>query len=743
MSGARDAVVYMGTRYISPAGAGDKSGSSLDNAAPIGALDAQIVKAGAGGEVLLIADAGTYNVAGTIGISHGGADGLPVTIRGVDHLGNTMAAQFNGTRPADWQAGDVAGNELFKMGSGANHLVFQDIDVSNVGTAFRASADIADIAIQHVDVDNARRFFEDLASSGTASINGLTIRDVAVTGFSREAIRLQYDTHGVLIENVRGDMAGEVGDDLPEGIHLDGTVHDVVIRDTTMANVQSVGSGSTYLNGDGFATERGVYGVRFENTVATGNSDGGYDLKSTDTVLVGAVASENARNYRLWGDITMSNSVGQNPVWRGGSAEQNQVWIAAGAHVTIADSAFTDAGSRTKVFSSEGALVLDGVQVVHASDSILMTSDTLLSLEGLSTLTESTVAPVGANSAGWSTDDRAVAAWIDGVIHGVSVDHFVGTTGNDHYFIDSSKDTITEAASGGIDHVTTTLAHYTLGANLENLTHIGPGDFAGTGNTLANIITGGFGHDTLLGLDGNDTLNGGGGDDSLQGGNGNDVLNGGDGNDALLGGWQADTLDGGSGDDRLIGDVNWLSTTGARDMLHGGDGNDLLFGDAETMSGTAHGGVDNLSGGNGNDVIYGDAMTMTGTSVGGGDTLYGNDGDDVLYGDGAIMAAGVVGGNDRIDGGTGNDVLIGGGGHDTLIGGAGADHFVFAPGSGKDDVLDFSSAQGDRIDLSGFGAAAAHFTTTLTADGLSIQVGDSTIVVHDVSVLHPYDLILM
>jgi len=106
----------MGTRYISPAGAGDKSGSSVENAAPIGALDAQIVKAGAGGEVLLIADAGTYNVAGIIPISHGGADGLPVTIRGIDHLGNTMAAQFSGTRPVDWQAGDAAGATVALVG---------------------------------------------------------------------------------------------------------------------------------------------------------------------------------------------------------------------------------------------------------------------------------------------------------------------------------------------------------------------------------------------------------------------------------------------------------------------------------------------------------------------------------------------------------------------------------------------------------------------------------------------------
>ncbi|VVT00071.1 Type I secretion C-terminal target domain (VC_A0849 subclass) [Sphingomonas sp. EC-HK361] len=733
----------MGTRYISPTGAGDKSGSSIENAAPIGALDTQIVKAGAGGQVLLIADAGIYQTSGIIPVAHGGADGLPVTIRGIDHFGNAMAAQFNGTRPVDWHAGDAAGNELFKLGSGTNHLVFQDIDISNVGTAFRASADIADITIDQVDVHNARRFFENLASGTSATISGLTIRDVTVTGFSREAIRLQYDTHDVVIENVRADMAGQVGDDLPEGIHLDGTVHGVVIRNTVMANVQSAGSGSTYLNGDGFATERGVYGVLFENTVASGNSDGGYDLKSSDTVLIGAVASENARNYRFWGEITMSDSIGLNPVWRGGSSEQNQLWIAAGAKVAISDSAFADAGSRTKVISSEGALVLDGVQIVHAADSILLTLSTLLSLVGLPTLAESSVAAVGSASAGWSANDPAISAWVSSVLRGASDDHFFGTAADDHFFVDSARDTIAEAAPGGIDHAATTLARYTLGANLENLTHIGPGDFTGTGNALANIITGGIGHDTLIGLDGNDTLNGGAGNDSLQGGNGNDTLNGGDGHDMLLGGWQADTLDGGAGDDRLIGDVNWLSTTGARDMLRGGDGNDILFGDAETMGGTAHGGVDNLSGGAGNDTLYGDAMTMTGNAVGGRDTLYGNDGDDRLYGDGAIMAAGVTGGDDRIDGGAGNDMIVGGGGHDTLIGGTGADHFVFAPGSGIDDILDFSSAEGDKIDLSAFGAAAAAYTTTMTSDGLVVHVGDSSIVLHDVFALHSYDLILM
>ena len=40
---------------------------------------------------------------------------------------------------------------------------------------------------------------------------------------------------------------------------------------------------------------------------------------------------------------------------------------------------------------------------------------------------------------------------------------------------------------------------YTLGANVENLTLTGSGDINGTGNGLANVITGNAGNNTLDG----------------------------------------------------------------------------------------------------------------------------------------------------------------------------------------------------------------------------------------------------
>src|SRR3546814_11436317 len=74
----------MPSLYISPAGSGEKSGSDINNAASIGSLNTMIGRAGPGGEVLLLADQGDYNVTGILGITRGGAEGQPVVVRGID-----------------------------------------------------------------------------------------------------------------------------------------------------------------------------------------------------------------------------------------------------------------------------------------------------------------------------------------------------------------------------------------------------------------------------------------------------------------------------------------------------------------------------------------------------------------------------------------------------------------------------------------------------------------------------------
>ncbi|MGO7071744.1 beta strand repeat-containing protein, partial [Rhizobium johnstonii] len=92
---------------------------------------------------------------------------------------------------------------------------------------------------------------------------------------------------------------------------------------------------------------------------------------------------------------------------------------------------------------------------------------------------------------------------------GTGADSLIGGAGNDTYIVDNAGDIVTEVANEGTDTVRTNLAAYTLGTNVENLTYIGTGPFAGTGNALNNVIVGGSGSNALTGGAGNDTLTGG------------------------------------------------------------------------------------------------------------------------------------------------------------------------------------------------------------------------------------------
>lgn len=122
-----------------------------------------------------------------------------------------------------------------------------------------------------------------------------------------------------------------------------------------------------------------------------------------------------------------------------------------------------------------------------------------------------------------------------------------GGAGDDTYIVDDFGDVVIEGVNGGTDVVRTSLSSYDLTDNVEELVFTGSGSFIGTGNAIANTITGGSGNDYLFGMGGNDQLFGGIGNDFLDGGDGVDNLQGGVGNDVMIGGAGADTLSGGSG----------------------------------------------------------------------------------------------------------------------------------------------------------------------------------------------------
>jgi Ca2+-binding RTX toxin-like protein len=256
-------------------------------------------------------------------------------------------------------------------------------------------------------------------------------------------------------------------------------------------------------------------------------------------------------------------------------------------------------------------------------------------------------------------------------------------------------------------------------------------------------LTGGPLNDVLRGQNGDDYLNGWNGDDVLYGGNQADILDGGPGNDTLLGEdgddvlfslQGVDVINGGNGNDFAIidrssftgplsisianpsitdamGDGSWI--THVEQMSFGGGfGNDNITGgsswdELSGYHGNDHiwggGGNDGVNGNNGADFLFGEDGNDEITGGTDDDELWGGNNNDVLYGDY---------GYDQLFGGNGADVLTGGNGPDHLVGGPNADRFVYiwtsdsSPNPGLDDIADFSSAEGDRIDLSAMDANA-------------------------------------
>ena len=300
------------------------------------------------------------------------------------------------------------------------------------------------------------------------------------------------------------------------------------------------------------------------------------------------------------------------------------------------------------------------------------------------------------------------------------------------------------------DDIDNTFENINGGSGNDNLT--------GRNDSVANVINGNAGDDTLNGDEGVDTLNGGDGNDTLYGGNDEDTLSGGDNDDIVNGGAGADDLDGGLGIDMLsyVGQTSAVTVdlknndvdAAAGDAfgddivgfenVHGGSAGDLLIGDGTANHIEGGDGDDTIRGGEGADKLYGGnslladtsandtvdysddtvgvtvdlgAETATGAagSTAEGDTIAGFENvtggseNDKLTGDAGVNVISGGDGDDTINGAGGADTLDGGDGADTLDGGADNDTASYASSTSvtvslKDDTASGGHAAGDQLD---------------------------------------------
>jgi len=251
------------------------------------------------------------------------------------------------------------------------------------------------------------------------------------------------------------------------------------------------------------------------------------------------------------------------------------------------------------------------------------------------------------NGAG-GDDDLRGAAGDDTLNSGAGADAMTGGAGDDTYVVDDIGDTTVESLNEDTDSVSASIS-FTLGANVENLTITGQAvdNLAGTGNELANQITGDAGANQLTGNAGDDVLDGGAG---------------------------ADTLIGGLGDDRYI-----IDDLGDTAVELAGEGTDTV---GTSSDHTLTDNFENLE-------VSGDGVTATGNAV--ANLITGAAGSQTLAG---------LGGDDRLDGGAGADIMTGGTGNDVYVVDNAGDVLFEAAGEGTDTVealIDFTLADGFEV----------------------------------------------
>ncbi len=364
------------------------------------------------------------------------------------------------------------------------------------------------------------------------------------------------------------------------------------------------------------------------------------------------------------------------------------------------------------------------------------------------------LAPIHALSGtGNALDNRIEGNAANNVIDGrEGADTMIGGAGSDTYYVDNRDDSVVEYAGEGTADTVVSQVSYALGAEVENLTLVGPDASSGTGNGLANR------------LDGTQSVAA----NALAGGLGDDTY--------VLGPGDAVVENPGEGVDTVITEESYTLSGEIENLVLAGTAATSGTGSAgdNVLDGSQNGAANTLIGGSGNDTYVVDAADAVVESPGGGiDTVVAN-ADHALgsYLENLTLIGPATRGtgNDEANIITGNgfdNVLDGAGGADILRGGYGSDTYVIddpadvvdetdpywgGDAGGYDTVLSaISYALGDRLEslvllgassISGTGnsfANALDGSQNSAANVLAGGAGDDTYVVDgsDVVVENP------
>ncbi|QNK56998.1 sugar-binding protein [Paenibacillus sp. PAMC21692] len=326
-------------RYVTPLGAGAKNGTSWSNAMQgdkAGGLQAAWAETGP--TSTLYVGSGSYTVPQTLNMTSGGLDVLNMKkLVGVNTGGGLP--EFTG----DFQLTNQVNRSFINVPIGVSYWTVQDIVIRNYYNGIYANGQHEGIRILNVSVhdmsDGIYLWGRATRSNPDAGSHDIVIKDGEYTNFTKSAVRFRNGNYLASVINVTADAGGQANwapGNFPMGFRIGNSPeqsyifdHDIVFQDVVSKNSWHE-NGTDYWNGDGFTAERQAYNITYLRSKAFGSTDGGWDDKSIDPVLIGTVAFDNKRNYRFWGNPTLIQAVGGYSFKRGGSGDAPGLWVGSG-----------------------------------------------------------------------------------------------------------------------------------------------------------------------------------------------------------------------------------------------------------------------------------------------------------------------------------------------------------------------------------------------------------------------------
>lgn len=362
--------VFATDYYMTPNGAGSKSGSNFSNALAWSdysatQLDTFINSTMSAGDSLFLGS-GSYS-GKRINIDSSGTSGNPKKIIGTDTGGGQPLMTYQSWTRTNPDSGNfsllqfsVAGNSYWEISG---------LDLKGAQYAIRfpdTTTPHTNIVLRDINVSDVRHGLY------AWNLDDSTLENVSVTHYTKHAFRLQNRCNSVEFIRCLADLANgdtswwDYSEGFPFGFNLIGEASkkntDTTLTDCVAMNNRQNGQASNgYWNGDGFVVENESTGTTFIRCHSFDNDDAGFDIKPSST-LDGCVAFGNKRNFRNWnGSHTLTNCIAGYPSKRGGNSSEDNFWLSSANVIYDFCTAHSNKGAGVREAASGSATVTNSI----------------------------------------------------------------------------------------------------------------------------------------------------------------------------------------------------------------------------------------------------------------------------------------------------------------------------------------------------------------------------------------------